>query len=55
MAENVSRTSRRKLVDYFRAKKHESETQIANKTTKASIMINEVQAGLSVWHVVMSF
>ena len=55
MAENVSRTSRRKLVDYFRAKKQESETQIANKTTKASIMINEVQAGLSVWHVVMSF
>ena len=53
MAENVSRTSPRKWVDYSRAKKQESETQVANKTIvanktmKASIMINEVQADFS--------
>ena len=55
MAKNVSRTSPRKWVDYSHAKKQESETQVANKTTKASVTINQVQADLSVWHVVMSF
>ena len=59
MAENVSRTSPRKWMDYSRAKKQESETQVANKTIvankttvanktmKASVMINEVQADFS--------